>query len=198
MQILTEINSTLLMKYLLLIVFSYVSTGCFYPKVSLDKKERKSIAYDKKKSVVFHSNSGLFDTVHFNNIGYRRGYEPNFDYWWSLKFNDTSSKKPERGFYYSVSAISNFPKNKYTDQNLNLSLHLRLVKQGNSDDLALSIDEFEEQFILIKNAIPDTLIFSRPVNPEKCTIWNCTKKIYWTIDNGIEIIEKNDGTIWKR
>jgi hypothetical protein len=185
------------MNRLLFIFFVTLLAGCFYPKVHVDKDKRRLISYDKKKPIVFYSNSGLYDTVRFYNIGYKKGYEPNFDCWWGTKLADRGNTKPIRGYYYSVSAISNFPKNKYSNAHLNLSLHLRLIKQDNSKELTLTIEEFEEKYI-INDSIADTLIFSKPVNPEKCNVWNCFKRVVWTGEQGIVVIEKNDGTIWRR
>ena len=168
-------------------------TGCFYPKVTLDRDERKLIFYDKRKYAVFHSNTGLTDTVYFKNIGYSGGFEPNFDFWWSK--NISGNKGTKRGFYYSVSATSNFPKNKYTDKNLNLYLNIRLKKSSDKDSLWLSIDQFDDEFPII-NGIPDTLIFKKPKSNESCK--HCLRRVTWTSGEGIILFEKNDDTVWKR
>ncbi len=182
------------MKSIIIFVIISFSTGCFYPKVTLDKSERKLISYDKRKNETFQSNTGLTDTVYYTKIGYRRGFEPNFDFWWSTHISD--SKRTKRGFYYSVSATSNFPKNKYTQKNLNLYLNIRLKKVDNLDSLRLSIDDFHDEFIILKNFVADTLIFSHPKSNDNCK--HCLRRVTWTSKEGIITIEKKDGTIWRR
>ena len=168
-----------------------------YNKVAVSKENQDILAFDKREAeVVFKSNKNKIDTVAFSKIGYDNGFEPNFDFWWSTKVMNNSNKS-KRSFNYRISALSNFPKNKYTKDNLNIYLHLNLVKLNDTSNLVLNIEEFQEKYTINDNTL-DTLIFENRKGEASCTNWDCTKKVKLHLSHGIIEIEKFDGTLWKK
>ncbi|MGO8055558.1 hypothetical protein, partial [Rhizobium leguminosarum] len=119
--------------------------------------EKGLIPYGLNKSISIFSNGNLIDTVYFSNHnGYKKGFAPNFDFWWAKKVhNDTAAK---RGYYYSLNASSN-PK-KRGDDNLNLYMIIHFTKRNDSGDLILWIEGFSEE-IPLNVETPNTIIFNR-------------------------------------
>ena len=137
---------------------------------------------------IFSSGKEL-DTVYFRNSSYRTGYVPNFDFWWGKKFSGDSLRR--RGFYLSVNASSNFPRNKYTERNLNLYLMIRFLKNDDSKDLELSVDGFDEVYQLTEKT--STLLFHRK-SEGLCS--DCIIKIKWEKKLGIVEMETKAGGVW--
>jgi len=186
--------------YGLCVFILYILCGCYYPKVNLTKTERKLIAYDKQKGpIVFCSDAGVCDTMHFEYASSRNGYTPNFDHWWDLHVSHIISKGSPRLFHYSVIGTSNFPQDKYSDKNLNLIYILMfLVKTKNEGDLTLGLDGFRESFVIDERTKNDTLVFADKTSEVTCPSGRCLRKAYWTAENGLIRLEKYDGSIWRR
>ena len=187
-------------RHIISILVLVLLCGCYYPKVHLTRSERKLIAYDRQKQlIVFCSDSGVCDTVHFQHNYTRKGYVPNFDHWWELHISHTAKRGSARGFYYSVVGTSNFPANKYSDKNLNLlSIKLSLVKTDNDDDLILMMDGFTETYAMNEKSKKDTLVFTEHTSEVTCPSGRCLRKAYWTAESGLIRLEKYDDSIWKR
>ena len=184
------------MKYrLLLIVLIFCGkflSSCVYSKVGLTTEEKGLIPYGLNKSISIFSNGNLIDTVYFSNHnGYKKGFVPNFDFWWAKKVhNDTAAK---RGYYYSLNASSN-PK-KRGDENLNLYMIIHFTKRNDSGDLILWIEGFSEE-IPLNVETPNTIIFNRKHVERLCK--SCVTKVIWKPNVGIIELVKNDGSVWIR
>jgi hypothetical protein len=167
-----------------------ILTGCFYRKVKLTKSEKELVPYWTKKSFAVFKCKNIRDTVYF--LQSDRKYTPHFDHWWTKTVHGDTTVK--RDFNHTVLARSNFPHDKYTDENLHLiQLRISFTKRYDNDTLRLEIDNFDQIYGLYEYS-SDTLAFSRPTN-KPCN--KCITEILWTSDRGIVKIKKNDGTVWK-
>ena len=183
-------------KYRLLIIVlifcGKLLSSCVYSKVSLTTEEKDLIPYGLNKSISIFSNGNLADTVYFSNHnGYKKGFVPNFDFWWAKKVhNDTSAK---RGYYCSLNASSNLKKR--GDDNLNLYMIIHFTKRSDLGDLILRIEGFSEE-IPLNVGTPKTIIFNRKYVERLCK--SCVTKVIWKPNMGIVELVKNDGSVWIR
>lgn len=172
----------------------FLLSGCLYPRVNVTKQQKRLVSnYKNQKPTVFYSNTGLTDTVEFKNYGYIGNYKTNLDVFWEIMVNERTNKNRE--FYCSVIATSGFKADKYNDKNLNIYLGITLTKSNNADSLILTLNGFEEKYVIDKKS-SDTLVFQNLRNKKECKT-SCLNKIYFSVSRGIVSIEKSDGSVWK-
>ncbi len=174
-------------------IIASVATSC-YPRVSLTKAEKQLIPLKGRCSEVrMESDGGVVDTVRFERCD--RRYEAHFDVFWE-KHMVPRERGRSRGYYGCYSDFTNFPRNAYSEINLNVGLTVYFTKRDNLDSLSLSIDGFTEEYEL-NASTQDTLIFDDHERPPDRKNGKGIDRIVWHSRDGLLAIQKLDGTMWR-